>query len=85
MKKDIKNPGKCCGIYYIKAMETYCVSYKTNTVNKNSKKTFSLPIFFATQFLILYFSKDFDSIIASNNKGTSKRITVCLIAVLTNS
>ena len=27
---------KCCGIYYTKSMETYCVSCKKNTASKNS-------------------------------------------------
>ena len=27
---------KCCGIYYIKIVDTYCVSCKKNTANENS-------------------------------------------------
>ena len=27
---------KCCGIYYIKVLETYCLSRKKNTAIKNS-------------------------------------------------
>ena len=31
-----KKSCKCCGIYYIKTMEIYCVSCKKDTANKNS-------------------------------------------------
>ena len=36
MKEEIKKSWNFCGIYYIKAIETYCVSYKKYTANKNS-------------------------------------------------
>ena len=37
MKEEIKKKWlKCCGICYIKITEAYCVSYKKNTVKKNS-------------------------------------------------
>ena len=36
MKNKIKNPENFCGIYYIKTMETYCVSCKKYTENENS-------------------------------------------------
>ena len=35
-EKRNKNSWKLCGIYYIKTMETYCVSCKKYTANKNS-------------------------------------------------
>ena len=35
MKEEIKNP-ETCRICYIKAMETYCISWKKNTANENS-------------------------------------------------
>ena len=35
-EKRNKKSWNLCGIYYIKTMETYCVSYKKNTANKNS-------------------------------------------------
>ena len=31
-----KNFSKCYGIYYIKTMETYCVSCRKDTSSKNS-------------------------------------------------
>ena len=34
--KEIKQPWNFCGIYYIKTMETYCVSCNKNTENENS-------------------------------------------------
>ena len=36
MKEKFKNPEKYYGIYYIKPIQTYCVSCKKNIVNKNS-------------------------------------------------
>ena len=39
MKEEIKKLWNFCGIYYIKAMENYCVSCKKNTENKNSSVT----------------------------------------------
>ena len=36
MEEDIKKSSKCCGIYYVRKMETYCVSCKKNNTNKNS-------------------------------------------------
>ena len=36
MKEEIKKSWKCYGIYYIKTMETYCVSCNKNNTNKNS-------------------------------------------------
>ena len=38
MKEEIKKSAKCCGMYYIKTMETYCVSCKKNTANENSSR-----------------------------------------------
>ena len=43
MKESIKNPKKCCGIHYIKAMGTYGITCKERTINKNYNATlFSL-------------------------------------------
>ena len=39
MKESIKNPKKSCGIHYIKATETYGLTCKENTTNKNSNDT----------------------------------------------
>ena len=36
MKEEIKKSLNFCGIYYIKAIETCCVSCKKNTTNENS-------------------------------------------------
>ena len=33
--KEITKPLKCCRIYYIKTVETHCVSCKVNTASKN--------------------------------------------------
>ena len=38
MKKEIKKSWNFCGIYYIKTMETYFVSCKRYTANKNFYK-----------------------------------------------
>ena len=34
MEEDIKKSSKCCGIYYVRTMETYCVSCKKITRTK---------------------------------------------------
>ena len=36
MKEEIKNPETSVGMYYVKTMETYCVSCKKYTANENS-------------------------------------------------
>ena len=36
MQWDERRKQKSCGVYYLKMMETYSISYKKNTANENS-------------------------------------------------
>ena len=37
IKEEIKKSWNFCGVYYLKTMETYCVSRKENSANENSR------------------------------------------------
>ena len=51
-KEEIKKSWNFCGIHYIKTMETYCGSFKTNTENENLsvRKTKQNRLLFSLQF-----------------------------------
>ena len=51
-KEEIKKSWNFCGIHYIKIMETYCGSFKTNTENENLsvRKTKQKRLLFSLQF-----------------------------------